>query len=615
MSSLEKDIKINSGNVELDEKIQEWIDWDKNEKTLDEIKSLVLLGDYETLKKRLLCRMAFGTAGLRGKMQAGFSFMNDLVIVQTGQGLVTYIKKCFPNKVDQQRGVVISYDGRYNSRRFAELTATIFINENIPVYFYSKLTATPFVPFAVYHKKALCGIMVTASHNPKEDNGYKVYWENSAQIISPHDKNIQNSILKNLNPLPSSWKTEEAMKSSLLHDPYDEMFKLYFDKLQATIPPKFYKINEEAQLKIVYTAMHGVGYPFVQKAYEISNLKPVHAVIEQRDPDPEFPTVKFPNPEEGKSCLVLSMKLADEVGSDLIIANDPDADRLAVAERDSRTKEWKVFNGNEIGSLLGWWSVKCFKEAHPNVDDMKNCYLLASTVSSKMLKSMGKKEGFNFEETLTGFKYMGNRSVEFMEKGNQVLFAFEEAIGFMVSSNVLDKDGVSAAAHLGTMASYMKLKENKTLCETLEYLYKMYGYHYSLNSYFLCYEPEKIIKIFERIRNWKGEKDSYPSSIGNYKIDSIRDLTAGIDTSQPNRKPLLPSSKSSQMITFTFENDTVLTLRTSGTEPKIKYYSEYCAKPDENNWKEIQDKLKDIVDKTVNELLQPTENGLIQKSD
>lgn len=350
----------------------------------------------------------------------------------------------------------------------------------------------------------------------------------------------------------------------------------------AVFPPKFLDINEEAQLKIVYTAMHGVGYPFVEHGFKVSKLKPLHAVMEQRDPDPEFPTVKFPNPEEGKSCLVLSIKLAEDVGSDLILANDPDADRLAVAERNTQTSQWRVFNGNELGSLLGWWAIHYYKEKNPGAD-LKNCYVLASTVSSKMLRTMSCKDGFNFDETLTGFKWMGNRSVELMEAGKDVLFAFEEAIGFMFSPAVLDKDGVSAAAHLATLASFLKMKENLSLSQKLDQLYTTYGYHFSINSYFLCYDPVKIVRIFERIRNWEGKTGAYPPFIldGKYKIESIRDLTTGVDTSMEDGKSLLPSSKSSQMITFTFENGTVITLRTSGTEPKIKYYSEYCAKPEE----------------------------------
>ena len=367
-----------------------------------------------------------------------------------------------------------------------------------------------------------------------------------------------------------------------MRDPFDEMYKKYFDELLDIFPQKFLDFNAVADLKIVYTAMHGVGYPFVKRAFEVSKLQPVHAVIEQRDPDPEFPTVKFPNPEEGKSCLLLSMKLADNVGSDLILANDPDADRLACAERDTRTGQWRVFNGNELGSLLGWWSVQYFKEKNPGAD-LSKCYVLASTVSSKMLGSMSRIEGFNFEETLTGFKWMGNRGVELMEAGKEILFAFEEAIGFMFSPAVLDKDGVSASAHLATMASFLKVNKKMSLSEKLDELYKTYGYHYSLNSYFLCYEPKKIEKIFERMRNWNEKSGTYPKFVldGKYRIKNIRDLTTGVDTSTADGKSTLPSSKSSQMITFTLENGTVITLRTSGTEPKIKYYSEYCATPDE----------------------------------
>lgn len=360
------------------------------------------------------------------------------------------------------------------------------------------------------------------------------------------------------------------------------MFKKYFEEMLEVIPQKFLDVNESANLKFVYSAMHGVGFPFVERGFEVSKLPPVHAVIEQRDPDPEFPTVKFPNPEEGKSCLLLSMKLADAIESNLILANDPDADRLACAERESLTAPWRVFNGNELGSLLGWWAVQCTREKDPTIM-MNNCYMIASTVSSKMLRSMSRIEGFNFEETLTGFKWMANRAVELLESGKQVLFAYEEAIGFMFSPAVLDKDGVSAAVHLATLASYLRYNYDMSLAQKLNELYKIYGYHYSIASYFFCFDPPKIDKIFERIRNWEGQSGAYPKHVlnGEYKIDIVRDLTTGVDTSQPDGKSLLPSSKSSQMITFTLDNESVITLRTSGTEPKIKYYAEYCAKPEE----------------------------------
>lgn len=452
-----------------------------------------------------MTRLAFGTAGLRGVMRAGYNGMNEMVVIQTAQGLMEYVRDCYPNPKDQKRGVVFGYDGRHQSKRFAELSAGVFLNANIPVYLYGKTVSTPMVPFAVMEKKCLAGVMVTASHNPKEDNGYKVYWTNGAQIISPHDKNIQLSILKNLIPCEDSWADISLHEGSPnLIDPYEDMEKLYFDKLVKNIPKRFREVyNAKSDLKFVYSAMHGVGYPFVERGFEVAKLNALVPVKEQQFPDPEFPTVKYPNPEEGKSSLVLSTNLANETSCSVILANDPDADRLACAENVPGIG-WKVFNGNELGALLGWWAIQYYKEMNPNAS-MENCYMLASTVSSKILRSMAKKEGYHFVETLTGFKWMGNRSVELMEEGQTILFAFEEAIGFMFSPAVLDKDGVSAAVHLATMACYLKESENQSLYEKLQDIYREYGYHYSLNSYFLCYDPQLIEKIFERIRNFNGE--------------------------------------------------------------------------------------------------------------
>lgn len=457
-----------------------------------------------------MTRLAFGTAGLRGVMRAGYNGMNELVVIQTAQGLMRYVKQCYPEVKDQQRGVVFGYDGRYQSKRFAELSAGIFLEAQIPVYLYGKTVATPMVPFAVMEKQCLAGVMVTASHNPKEDNGYKVYWTNGAQIISPHDKNIQTSILDNLVPNEeTAWldiAEHSSEKAAMLTDPLDEMECLYFKKLVKNIPSVFREeINPHSDLEFVYSAMHGVGYPFVEKGFEVANLRRLVPVAEQQFPDPDFSTVEYPNPEEGKSSLELSTKLAMERGLLIILANDPDADRLACAENVPELG-WKVFSGNELGALLGWWAIQYYREENGAGEKvMGNCYMLASTVSSKILRAMAKKEGFEFEETLTGFKWMGNRAVELMADGKEVLFAFEEAIGFMFSPVVLDKDGVSAAVHLATMAGYLKAKKGMTLYEKLQDIYKEYGYHCSVVSYFLCYNPVLIEEIFERIRNFNGE--------------------------------------------------------------------------------------------------------------
>lgn len=437
-------------------------------------------------------------------MRAGYNGMNEMVVIQTAQGLMNYVRQCYPDAEDQQRGVVFGYDGRHQSKRFAELSAGIFLRANIPVYLYSRTVATPLVPFAVLEKRCLAGVMVTASHNPKEDNGYKVYWTNGAQIISPHDKNIQTSILENLIPAEGEgvWRGIDGLQ---VMDPYEEMEALYMQKLLGNIPQRFREeFNAKSDVEFVYSAMHGVGYPFVERGFEVVQLRAPVAVPEQQFPDPEFPTVKYPNPEEGKSSLELSMRLADERGVTRILANDPDADRLAYAEKVPQLG-WKVFTGNELGALLGWWAIQCYKANNPG-QGMEKCCMLASTVSSKVLRSMARVEGFRFEETLTGFKWMGNRAVEAMARGEEVLFAFEEAIGFMFSPVVLDKDGVSAAVHLATMACYLSGAEHgKSLYEKLQEIYVKYGIHCSVVSYYLCYDSELIERMFEKIRNLKGE--------------------------------------------------------------------------------------------------------------
>uniref|UniRef100_A0A672JDQ1 Phosphoglucomutase 2 n=1 Tax=Salarias fasciatus TaxID=181472 RepID=A0A672JDQ1_SALFA len=567
-----------------------------NPKTASMVQEMVKDGATEALKKCLSSRMEFGTAGLRAAMGPGTSCMNDLTIIQTTQGFCCYLEQSFGDL--KERGVVIGYDARAHppsgggSKRFASLAAAVFISRGVPVHLFSDITPTPFVPFAVSHLGLCAGIMVTASHNPKQDNGYKVYWENGAQIVSPHDKGISKAIEENLKPWPESWNTEEASKSSLMKDPMC-----------------FYTCLSE--VKIVHTSVHGVGHAFVQSAFKAFDLHPPYAVEEQKDPDPEFPTVKYPNPEEGEGVLTLSFALADRVGASVVLANDPDADRLAMAEK-QQNGQWRVFTGNELGALLGWWIFRCWKEQNSDAAAVKNLYMLSSTVSSKILRAIALKEGFHFEETLTGFKWMGNRAKDLLDQGKMVLFAFEEAIGYMCSPSVLDKDGVSAAAIAGEMVSYLAT-ENISVSQQLTTIYEEYGYHLSKNSYFICHDQTVIRSLFDRLRNSGGQKNSYPTDCGAFSISTVRDLTTGYDSNQPDKKAVLPTSSSSQMITFTFSNGGVATMRTSGTEPKIKYYTELCAAPGNSDVTHLKKELDDLVDAIIENFFEPEKNKLQPK--
>lgn len=599
---------INTGDNDLDIKINEWLQWNKDQKAAEEILKYLNNGDTETLSKLFLKRLEFGTAGLRGCMGPGYSQMNDIVIIQTGQGLTKYLMDAISDIT--QKGVVIGYDGRYNSKRFAELTTAIFIANGIKVYLFHKICPTPFIPYTILKYKCAAGIMITASHNPKDDNGYKVYWENGAQIISPHDKKIQNYILNNLKPLESSWDVNNIYESPFYKDPTNDIIRYYYEDLQDNV--LYPEINETTTLKFTYTAMHGVGYDYMKRAFDTANFQPFLVVEEQKLPDPEFPTVKYPNPEEGKSALDLSIKLADEKGSSIILANDPDADRLACATK-TKSGEWHVFSGNELGALLGWWMIHAYRVLNPQTD-LDNTYMLTSTVSSKILATMAKKEGFNFEETLTGFKWMGNKAVDLMREGKDVLFAYEEAIGFMCGTKVLDKDGISAGIRVAELSAYLAT-QGLTLSDKLQEIYSEYGHHISDNSYWICHEPSVIEAIFERLRSYSGKPNTYPAGIldGKYIITGIRDLTTGYDSTKLNNKAVLPVSKSSQMITFTFENGLVTTLRTSGTEPKIKYYNELCASPEEKDVNKLKSILTEMVSVIVTEFLQPQINALIPR--
>ncbi|CAB1327173.1 unnamed protein product [Coregonus sp. 'balchen'] len=538
--------------------------------------------------------MEFGTAGLRAAMGPGISCMNDLTIIQTTQGFCKYLEHCFGEGL-KERGVVVGFDARAHppsggsSKHFASLAAAVFTSRGVPVHLFCDITPTPFVPFTVSHLGLCAGIMVTASHNPKQDNGYKVYWENGAQIVPPHDKGISVAIEANLEPWPESWDTSSLSHSPLLKDPYQDIHTEYYRTIQQHCHHR--DINKSSEVNIVHTSVHGVGHTFVQSAFKAFDLRPPYAVEEQKDPDPEFPTVQYPNPEEGEGVLTLSFALAEREGASVVLANDPDADRLAIAEK-QKGGQWRVFSGNELGALLGWWVYQCWKQTNPDQSTVKSVYMLASTVSSKILRAIALKEGFHFEETLTGFKWMGNRARELLDQDKIVLFAFEEAIGYMCSSAVLDKDGVSAAAIAGEMTSYLATK-NTTLSQQLTAIYEEYGYHISKNSYFICHDQEVIRAMFDRLRHY-GNQDqeavSYPRQCGGVPITAVRDLTTGYDSNQTDNKAVLPTSTSSQMISFTFSNGGVATMRTS-----------------------LQKELDDLVDAIIEDFFQPMKNNLLPK--
>ncbi|KAJ1362011.1 hypothetical protein KIN20_021417 [Parelaphostrongylus tenuis] len=530
-------------------------------------------------------------------MDAGFARLNDLTIIRITHGFATHI---LAERAGQKlNGVAIGYDGRHNSKRFAHLASNVFIHNGIPVYLFSEVCPTPSVCDA--------GLVITASHNPKEDNGYKAYWSNGAQIIGPHDTEIVRIAESYGKPRDEYWDISKLSSNPMLKSA-DTTIDPYFEAEKCLIFHR--KINETTPLKITYSAFHGVGYLYAKRMFKEFGFPEDHfiSVKEQEQPDPDFSTVPFPNPEEGHKVLTLSFKTADAHGSTVILANDPDADRIQLAEKQPNG-QWHVFSGNEMGALLTWWVWTNWHKAHPEVDK-SNVYVINSAVSSQIVKTIAETEGFKNEVTLTGFKWMGNKADELRAKGKHVILAWEESIGYM-PGHTLDKDGVSSAGMYAEMAAWLHTQGRNLLSQLFE-IYHKYGFHIVKSSYWFVPNPSVTKELFNSLR-----KDlKFPEKIGSQAVKTVRDLTIGYDNSQPGNKPVLPLSTSSEMITFNLANGSVATLRASGTEPKIKYYIELKTAPGKKE-SDMADVLKELdeLEKNVSSetLLRPKQFGLIPR--
>ncbi|TKR78335.1 hypothetical protein L596_019154 [Steinernema carpocapsae] len=590
---------------ELDKKITNWLAWDKNEKTRVEVEKLVEAKDEAALKGRMSGQLAFGTAGVRARMEAGFARLNDLTVIQLSHGMAIHMRNEFRR---ESQGIAIGFDGRYNSKRFAQLAANVFMHNGIKVYLFSEVAPTPVVSYATINLKCDAGLMVTASHNPKEDNGYKAYWSNGAQIIGPHDVEICRIAQEQPEPRSEYWNLEAFEENPLLSSA-DSVIEQYFAEEQSLC---FHKaLNAKCPIKFTYSAFHGIGLLYAQRMLNEFGFLEENVVIvkEQALPDPTFPTVPFPNPEEGLKVLKLSIATADANGSTVILANDPDADRIQLAEKDSKIGEWRVFTGNEMGALLTWWVWQNWRAANPDAD-ASSVYMLNSAVSSQIVGTIAEAEGFKNDVTLTGFKWMGNLAEKLRDEGKKVILAWEESIGYM-PGHTLDKDGVSAAGMFSEIACYLN-SQGITLAEQLFKIYNKYGFHLVRSSYWMVPSPQVTKDLFDELR-----KDlKFPEKIGRNSVKYVRDLTIGYDNSQPDNKPLLPLSTSSEMVTFTLESGSIVTLRASGTEPKIKYYIELKTAPGKEQ-KDLEDVLAELAQMeadVVETLLQPKKFGLIPRA-
>ncbi|KXS94290.1 hypothetical protein AC578_6791 [Pseudocercospora eumusae] len=569
---------------------QQWLSQDKDENTKLEIEQLLRDSNHVELELRLRKRIAFGTAGLRASMKAGFAFMNSLTVLQASQGLADYILAQTTSGSHESPSIVVGYDARYNSDKFARLAAAIFLEKGFTVLWFAQLVHTPMVPFAVTHYGAAAGVMVTASHNPKNDNGYKVYWSNGSQIIPPHDIGIAAAI-DQVQEI-ATWDASLVDSHKSVRNVFSDAAKSYLDHVRELVWPL---PTVEQAMPFTYTPMHGVGLKFMKQiAYMLWFTTSMREVAAQAQPDPEFPTVPFPNPEE-KGALDLAIQESSRNHTDIILANDPDADRFSVAQRLSRG-QYHQFTGNQIGILFASHVYETY------TGDKSKLAMLASTVSSRMLASMAAKEGFHFQDTLTGFKWLGNVAQDLKKHGYEPAFAFEEAIGFMFPSVVWDKDGIAAAAVFLTAWQRWK-KQGLTPHQKLQQLYEAYGYFEDANTYLISPSPDTTNKVFNdvRISNAGGR----PEKLGKRTISRWRDLTLGYDSGTADHKPVLPVDATAQMITCELDN-VVFTVRGSGTEPKIKLYIEAKSDSSQAAKAEAQEVLQDL----LSEWFKPDAYGL-----
>ena len=540
---------------------EEWLaDPYFDEKTKEELKAIA--GDESEIEERFYKDLKFGTAGLRGIIGAGSNRMNIYTVRKATQGLADYINRAGM----AAKGVAIAFDSRHMSPEFADEAALCLAANGIKAYVFESLRPTPELSFAVRHLGCAAGINITASHNPSNYNGYKVYWEDGAQITPPHDTGIMGEIEK-----ISDYSVVKTMEKAAATAAglYIQIGKDVDDAYMAVLKEQV--LNPEAikaaadELKIVYTPLHGTGNIPVRRILSELGFKNVYVVPEQEKPDGDFPTVPYPNPETDLA-FELGLKLAKEKDADLILATDPDADRLGVWVKESGTGEYRILTGNMSGCLLADYEVGQRKAKGLLPEDGA---IISTIVSSNMAEAIAKYYGVKYISVLTGFKYIGQQILEFETTGKGTyLFGFEESYGCLIGTYARDKDAVVASMALCEAAAYYHTK-GMTLADAMDDLYSRVGYYLDEVSSVTMEGIEGLQKIQEMMQSLR---DNAPSELaGNkvlvirdYKKDCIKDLATGAE-----RPTGLPNS---DVLYFEMENDAWVAVRPSGTEPKIKFY-------------------------------------------
>lgn len=567
-------------------RIDTWMSSEYDKETVAQVKRLVDNNEETELLDSFYKELEFGTGGLRGIMGVGSNRMNKYTIGKATQGLANYLKKQFPNQLIK---VAVSYDSRNNSQSFGHLVADVFSANDIHVFLFEELRPTPMLSFAVRHFACQSGVMLTASHNPKEYNGYKAYWNDGGQLVAPHDKNV----IAEVNAIESVSAIKFDRKDSNITVVGEDFDDIYIQANKSlSIHPE--AVQAQNDLKIVFSPIHGTGITVVPKMLKTWGFTNVNVVEEQAKPDGNFPTVIYPNPEE-EDAMSMALQRGKQLNADVIMATDPDADRVGVAVRNLKG-DYQLINGNQIGSLLTYYVLSSKKDRG---ELRENDYIVKTIVTTNLISDIGKDFGVKPYETLTGFKYIGEVITKLLGTENY-LVGGEESYGYLVGDLVRDKDAVNSCAFIAEMTAYFK-SQGKSLFEVLVELYVKYGFY-----------KEKLISLTKKGKAGADEikqmmvdlRANTPKTLGGVAVKEIRDYQSLVATNVVSGETSAIDLPKSDVLQFITVDGDVISARPSGTEPKIKFY---CSVKetliDASNFEAISSKLEQKVENIMADIV------------
>ena len=558
------------------ETYEEWLNSPVfDEATKEELRSIK--GDEKEIEDRFYRSLKFGTGGLRGEIGAGTNHMNVYTVTLATQGLANYIKELGEEKMAQ--GVCIAYDSRRMSPEFSQAAALTLNANGIKTYIFPSLRPTPELSFALRQLRCVAGIVITASHNPAEYNGYKVYWEDGAQITPPHDKNIMDHVSKVTDYADiKTMSLKEAEDKGLFNIISEDMDEHYYQALMAQLIHTDVLDKAAGDITVVYSPLHGTGNVPVQEVLKRLGFTKVHVVPEQEKPDGNFPTVKSPNPES-RDAFKLALELARKVDADLVLASDPDADRLGAYIKDmngafmgTELDEEGVYpyvclSGNMTGAIMEEYILK---ERKAMGTLPSNGVVCSTIVSTNLARVIAESYGMAYRETLTGFKYIGEQIKLIDDAGNKEIFLYgmEESFGCLVGDYTRDKDACSAVVMLCEAAAYYKL-EGRTLCDALKDIFEKYGYYLEVLDFIVLKGSDGAAKIQDMMRE---QRENPAQEIGGLKVEAVRDYLTDTRTVIATGEKGSTGLPQSDVLYYELENNAWLAVRPSGTEPKIKFY-------------------------------------------